>query len=554
MGIFQQFPYSNFHEDNLDQIIKIMREMQDEWENTKTEWASYKDFIDNYFANLNLDAETEKALRILVADGTLDPVIDPVIIAETQAWLADHITQPTNPAIDTSLTVAGAAADAKATGDAISDVHYDIQPDNDCYLDFYNVVPDNLFVARDAILGKYIDANGVEQTSATWACTDYIDVHDYANIRGLNVGLSSWYDSSKVFISSFTLGSNIIPVPSGAYYLRCSILQSNLSTAIISYHDFYSGYTRDYPVAYWQNPKKGYEPGYIQFTVPVNNTVATYSDDTETNHEGTPNYVNVDCVLSLPLRYKPIGNPCKLIMMCHGAGKGVSGAGSWLNDSGYNTLVSMFNSYGYAVFDCNGFKNDALGWSFWGNQRGVEAWRKAYKYVTDYYNVEKTFSIYAFSMGGLTAMNLAFQGFPNIDSIALGSPVLDLHKAWESTDGTKAVINTLYDMTTWDEAKVVGDNPYKHIIEINGIDYCPYQLPPIKIWYGSTETNNASNPSIDKDIAKDFVDAITNSGGYAYYREVAGRGHEICYGMSSVVNQEILYFIERYERFMPEYY
>ena len=55
MGIFQQFPYSNFHEMNLDQIIKIMREMQDEWEATKAEWASYKDFIDNYFATLDVD-------------------------------------------------------------------------------------------------------------------------------------------------------------------------------------------------------------------------------------------------------------------------------------------------------------------------------------------------------------------------------------------------------------------------------------------------------------------------------------------------------------------
>ena len=54
MGIFQQFPYTNFHEMNLDQIIKIMREMQDEWEATKAEWASYKEFIDNYFNNLHI--------------------------------------------------------------------------------------------------------------------------------------------------------------------------------------------------------------------------------------------------------------------------------------------------------------------------------------------------------------------------------------------------------------------------------------------------------------------------------------------------------------------
>ena len=130
MGIFQQFPYSNFHELNLDQIIKIMREMQDEWEATKAEWASYKDFIDNYFATLDVSDEVLAAMRIFAADGTLNQIMDPTIATETAAWLADHITQPTTPAIDTSLTVAGAAADAKAAGDAIRNIQ-------DNYLTYY---------------------------------------------------------------------------------------------------------------------------------------------------------------------------------------------------------------------------------------------------------------------------------------------------------------------------------------------------------------------------------------------------------------------------------
>jgi hypothetical protein len=41
---------------NMDSIIKIMREMEDEWSETKTEWGNYKDFIDNYFANLDVSA------------------------------------------------------------------------------------------------------------------------------------------------------------------------------------------------------------------------------------------------------------------------------------------------------------------------------------------------------------------------------------------------------------------------------------------------------------------------------------------------------------------
>lgn len=46
-------------------------------------------------------------------------IADPVAGLVT-TWLNDHITQPSTPPIDTSLTVAGAAADAKAAGDAIA--------------------------------------------------------------------------------------------------------------------------------------------------------------------------------------------------------------------------------------------------------------------------------------------------------------------------------------------------------------------------------------------------------------------------------------------------
>lgn len=50
-----------------------------------------------------------------------DNIADPVSGIVTD-WLADNITQPTTPAIDTSLTIAGAAADAKAVGDRLADV------------------------------------------------------------------------------------------------------------------------------------------------------------------------------------------------------------------------------------------------------------------------------------------------------------------------------------------------------------------------------------------------------------------------------------------------
>lgn len=149
MGIFQQFPYSNFHEMNLDQIIKIMREMQDEWEDTKTEWASYKDFIDNYFENLDVSDEVLAAMQIFVGDGTLNTIIDPVIATEVAQWLVDNIT-PTTPIVDASLSISGAAADAKVVGDIFD------------YMDDYLEIPVNLNDVENIALYKgYVDSSGV---------------------------------------------------------------------------------------------------------------------------------------------------------------------------------------------------------------------------------------------------------------------------------------------------------------------------------------------------------------------------------------------------------
>ena len=66
-------------------------------------------------------AEAAKNSEEAAADYA-EHIADPVSGLVT-TWLDDHITQPTTPAIDTSLTVAGAAADAKAAGDAISNLN-----------------------------------------------------------------------------------------------------------------------------------------------------------------------------------------------------------------------------------------------------------------------------------------------------------------------------------------------------------------------------------------------------------------------------------------------
>ena len=232
-------------------------------------------------------------------------------------------------------------------------------------------------------------------------------------------------------------------------------------------------------------------------------------------------------------------------MICHGAGNGVTSVQGidkgWEDIADYNNLIDTFVNAGYAVFDCNGYDNTIFGVNFWGSPKGVEAWRKAYDYIINNYNVEHNFSIYGFSMGGLTALNLVTNKFPNIKAVALGSPVIDLEKSWE--DGQVKLMQLGFGLgSKYDKTFTIGCDPMQKIVKINGSEYYNANVPPVKIWYGSTEVGTCVN----KEYAKRIVNAITNGGGSAYYREVENAGHEICYGHNDNINKEILYFFERF--------
>lgn len=407
-------------------------------------------------------------------------------------------------------------------------------PFGNATLSYVNTQFNNLINKSQMLSGFYVDTSGVLSSGDGWNVTKAIPVGGYEKLYfSGGVGLTCFYTVNGTFISYVMAPSEVV-IPQNAGYLIASVLDEYLDSAMISrYKNLW------YDDGFALVEKKPYEEGYITFTVPVCQSVANNSVNADSVSEGSEDIVDVECVVKLPVAYSPSGRPSKLLMICHGAGKGVT---EWKNHEGYNALVQKFLDRHYVVFDCNGFKNDALGWSFWGDQRGVEAWKKAYQYVIRNYNVEHTFSIYAFSMGGLTAMNMAFQNMPNVNCIAMGSPVLNLRACWDDSS-VRNVLKTLYGMgDEWDDNKAVGSNPYKNIVTLDGKMYCFKNLPPIKIWYGSTEQSYG----VDKQYAKDMVEAIVNSGGYAEYREVNGAGHDICYGMNEYCNIDYTLFVERH--------
>lgn len=94
--------------------------------------AIYSLMIDDdthYTANFIVMVEQSPLYTAIVSDSDLSLIqealnsVTPAVIAqEVTDWMDDNITQPTTPVVDASLTVEGAAADAKATGDAIAAV------------------------------------------------------------------------------------------------------------------------------------------------------------------------------------------------------------------------------------------------------------------------------------------------------------------------------------------------------------------------------------------------------------------------------------------------
>lgn len=90
-------------------------------------------------------------------DGSVSPEDIATAVA---AYLDEHPISPTNIQVDTSLTIAGAAADSKATGDRINTLNEDLN----------NLVGENLIAFTD---GKYIQTPYRGARNVTTTMIDY---------------------------------------------------------------------------------------------------------------------------------------------------------------------------------------------------------------------------------------------------------------------------------------------------------------------------------------------------------------------------------------------
>ena len=179
-------------------------------------------------------------------------------------WLGEHMTNPSNPAIDTSLSVSGAAADAKKTGEIKSDLKENLLDK----LEY--VTPSNWYDSANITDGKIMGVDGTESADSDYLHTDYIPVHEsdiitcfrsgnYATIYHYKIAV---FDEDKQALSAKGSNSNskaAFTIQSGVSYAIVTFKKSAISgispiitidgstpTSYTQYFDPYKQYTENF--------------------------------------------------------------------------------------------------------------------------------------------------------------------------------------------------------------------------------------------------------------------------------------------------------------------
>lgn len=79
---FENFPYTDFHNLNIDWLLSTMKDVVVDWKHYYTEWDSWKDEVTNYIENLDYKQAIDDYMNSLETSGKLSDMIDSYLGAD----------------------------------------------------------------------------------------------------------------------------------------------------------------------------------------------------------------------------------------------------------------------------------------------------------------------------------------------------------------------------------------------------------------------------------------------------------------------------------------
>lgn len=218
----RQYPGTNFHDLNLDWLLLEMKKCLADWETTKTHFASKEEewdakiaYVYNYFQNLDLQSEVNTKINAMIADGSFLDIIEDTVEAQTivatDAWLRQNIAQEQGYALDPNMALDNAAPPAKVVGDTFNDVF--------STLELVEVVPSDSRVYSTS-------AASITVGSPTISLTNFKSGY-IACSPGDVFSVTLYGSASQNYLPWAFVDEN------GAYLLKCSTLQNNMTKKLI---------------------------------------------------------------------------------------------------------------------------------------------------------------------------------------------------------------------------------------------------------------------------------------------------------------------------------